>query len=120
IASSALPLTDLSSYDAVIVASDQPTPTYIALANRASQLDDYVTGGGTLEFHAAGWGFNSGEASIVTLPGGVHIQQYSDYTDTVVLPDHPLVAGVPPTIQGTTASHSHLTDLPPDAEIVAT
>src|SRR5262249_19004020 len=64
----------LLAYQKVIVAADQPTSTYQALAARMGQLTDFVDAGGVLEFHAAGWGFNGGDASLVTLPGGMHIK----------------------------------------------
>jgi hypothetical protein len=68
IPSSALAGTDLSHYQKVIVASDQPSFTYGQIAQRAAQIDQYVSHGGVLEFHAAGWGWQGGDASQVTLP----------------------------------------------------
>ena len=54
IPSSSLASLDLSPYALVIVPSDQPTSFYLTLANLSAKLDAYVSGGGVLEFHAAG------------------------------------------------------------------
>src|SRR5207247_11039100 len=107
IPSSALGGTDLSRYRLVIVPSDQPTSTYATLASCSDQLRDYVASGHVLEFHAAGWGSAGGNASLVTLPGGVQISQYSSNTNTVVRPQHPLMAGVPNPIYGGYARHAY-------------
>src|SRR5262249_12115484 len=62
---------DLSRYRHIIVAGDQPSIFYLTLSQRSAQIDAFVSGGGVLEYHGAGWGFNAGDASLVTLPGGV-------------------------------------------------
>ena len=109
---------NLSAYDDLIVAGDQPTPTYQRLTQRAAQIDSFVVNGGTLEFHAAGWGFAGGNPTGVTLPGGMHIvNSYSSLND-VLLPGHPLVAGVPDPFTGNLASHAGFTSIPDGAELI--
>ncbi len=119
IGSAALASTQLNRYRLVIVASDQPTSTYTTLAAGAAQINGYVAGGGVLEFHAAGWGWSGGDASLVTLPGGMHIVQYGAGLNHVLDPTHPLMVGVPEPFFGTGASHAYFTDLPASAHPVA-
>ncbi|MGH7725877.1 MAG: choice-of-anchor D domain-containing protein [Candidatus Eiseniibacteriota bacterium] len=111
---------DLDTYRLIIVASDQSTSSYLNIASQADRLDDFVQGGGQLEFHAAGWGFQGGDASVVTLPGGVGITPYSAGTNFIVLPDHPLVQGLPSAFFGNSASHSYLSNVPAHAQVVTT
>ena len=120
IGSASVGFTDLHGYDVVMVASDQTTSTYAQLASRADQLEDYVVSGGVLDFHAAGWGHAGGNAALVTLPGGVHIQSFSAPSNNVALPDHPLMVGIPNPFPGNYASHAELVDLPANAQIVTT
>jgi hypothetical protein len=116
--SSQLAGTNLSAYDDLIVAGDQSTPTYQKLAQRAAQIDSFVVNGGTLEFHAAGWGFAGGNPTGITLPGGMHIvNSYSSLND-VLLPGHPLVVGVPDPFTGNLASHAAFTSIPDGAELI--
>ncbi len=119
ITTSGLPSTDLATYRVVIVASDQFTSTYSALAMQESRIESFVRGGGVLEFHAAGWGWHGGDASLVTLPGGMHIRQYYSSINTVADPAHPLVQGVPNPFSGTSASHAYFTEVPAGAAWIA-
>jgi subtilisin family serine protease len=116
IPSSQLASTNLSAYRVVLVAGDQPTFTYQTLAGRAAQIENFVLQGGSLEFHAAGWGWNGGNVSLVTLPGGMRTVQYFSSLNHVLLPAHPIVAGVPNPFTGSAASHGHFTAIPPGAE----
>lgn len=111
---------DLDAYRLIIVASDQATQSYLNIAAQAGRLDDYVQGGGQLEFHAAGWGFQGGDASLVTLPGGVGINLFVTGTNFIVLPDHPLVEALPSPFFGNGASHAYLSNLPAQAQTVTT
>ena len=115
---SQLAATNLASYVAVIVASDQPMSAYYNLAARAAQLDAYVQQGGRLEFHAAGFGYNGGDPSVVTLPGGMFIEYDTASTNHVLLPGHPIVAGVPEPFTGNLASHVRFTSIPAGAQLI--
>ncbi len=118
IRSSSLSTTDLTRYKLVIVPSDQRTSFYSTIASRRTQLEAWVGGGGTLEFHAAGWGWNSGNAALVTLPHDVGIVRGSASENFVIDPTHPAVAGVPDRFTGSSASHCYLDNLPPDARAI--
>ena len=110
--------TNLASYFAVIVASDQNTSSYQTLAARAAQIDAYVQQGGRLEFHAAGFGFNGGDATLVTLPGGMHIEVDTASVNRVLLPGHPIATGVPDPFTGNLASHVRFTSIPAGAQLI--
>ncbi len=118
IATGALDATDLARYRKVIVAGDQPTGAYSRLAAAEGQLRQYVESGGVLEFHAAAWGFLGGDASLVTLPGGMRIHLAFAGENDVLDPGHPLVAGVPDPFTGTLASHAYFSSIPAGAAAV--
>jgi hypothetical protein len=119
ISTSAVAAVNLLAYQKVIVASDQSTASYQNLNARLAQFTDYVQAGGVLEVHAAGWGFTGGDASQFTLPGGTKISLfYSSYS--FLAAGHPLLAGVPNPLQGSTVSHSFFHELPANALVLAT
>ncbi|MBI3449035.1 MAG: S8 family serine peptidase, partial [Acidobacteria bacterium] len=119
IPSASLGSTDLSRYRIVLVPSDQPTSYYTRIASASNQIDAFVRGGGVLEFHAAGWGWSDGDASLVTLPGGMRIRQALFGTNQVLDPTHPLMAGVPNPFTGDYASHASFTSIPAAATRIA-
>ena len=110
---------DLADYSVVFIPSDQPQTFYDNYALFSSRFDDYVAGGGLLWFAAAAWGWNGGDASAVILPGGATIGHALENDNTVLLPEHPLMAGVPDPIHGDYVSHAVFGDLPPGAAVVA-
>jgi hypothetical protein len=83
--SSDMGIVDLSQYDRVIIASDQPQAFYDAFNGNISWFEGYVNNGGLLNVHAADQGWNSGSVVNGTLPFGisytsnssdiVHVQQ---------------------------------------------
>jgi subtilisin family serine protease len=114
VSSEDLATTNLAAYRLVIVPSDQSTVFYVRLATHMPQLDAYVSSGGVLEFHAAGWGTQEGDPTIVTLPGGVRIERFDSDSNEVLEPNHDLMKGVPvPAFAGT--SLASFTNLPPEA-----
>ena len=118
IPSASLASTDLAQYVRVIVPSDQTQATYSVLLARAAQLDQYVSDGGILEFHAAAWGWNGGDDSQVILPGGMRIHQRIAITNDVLDPSHPLMAGVPDPFTGNAASHASFSNIPAFATLI--
>ena len=111
----ALATTDLSVYRQIIVAGDQSTSFYSALAAQMPRVTAWVAAGGVLEFHAAGWGWNSGDASRVILPRDLRIEQAYADSNTILDPTHPILEGVPSPFYGSSASHAHFRNVPPDA-----
>ncbi len=115
-----LPYENLASYALVIIASDQPTDTYLRLAARMDQFATYVAAGGVLEFHAAGWGWNGGNPTAVVLPGGMTIAARFADTNHVAEPDHPVMAGIPEQFSAFEASHVYFENLPPGTTVIGT
>jgi len=109
---------DLSPYRLVIIPSDQSTSYYVTVNAQTAKLDAFVRGGGVLEVHAAGWGWNSGDASQFTIPGGMRIESYYSSQNTILAPAHPIVAGVPSPFTGSSASHAHFRDIPVGADLL--
>jgi hypothetical protein len=111
--------TDLTRYRQVIVPSSQPTAFYSRLAEREHQLNDYVNEGGVLEYHAACERRADGGTSLVTLPGGMRVEQSYGYSNAVLLPAHPLMRNVTDPISGTATSLAHFTGVPDGAFLIA-
>jgi hypothetical protein len=110
---------DLFRYAMVLIASDQSDLTYERLGERWQRFEDFVGAGGVLEVHAAGWGFNQGDATRLVLPGSSKVRRNSSSLNHVVLPFHPLAQGVPQSIPGTSTSHAWFGDLPTSVDVVA-
>ena len=91
---------------------------YQRVSQQRDRLTAWVEQGGVLEAHLAAWGSNSGEGSLLTIPGGVRADQSFQIRNQVVLPGHPLVADVPEVFPGNFASQGKLVGLPAEAVIV--
>jgi subtilisin family serine protease len=116
IAPAQLAVTDLSAYSLVLVPDFQTTASYSILAAQADRLSRYVAAGGVLEFHAAD---TFGDASLVTLPGGVRIHHLPAGINRL-LADHPLTSSVPaPLYTSGFVSLSYFSGLPESATLIA-
>jgi DNA-binding beta-propeller fold protein YncE len=119
--SGSMATTDLRAYDLIIIASDQPEAFYQAYNANVARFTAYVQQGGVLEFHAAAWGYGSGNPNGMPLPGGgVLVGAFYYDSNYVVMPEHPIVAGVSNPFSGNSASHGYFTDLLPGTSIIAT
>jgi hypothetical protein len=111
---------DLSGYEVVFVANDQPTAFYGVLADQIDKLAAYAQAGGYLWFGVAAWGSNSGEADGLPLPGGGSVTgPVYESTNTVTAPDHPIAATLPNPFSGDAASHATVSGFP-DGTVIAT
>jgi subtilisin family serine protease len=119
IPTTALGGTELARFRKVIVPSDQPTATYDRIVQHAARIEQFVAGGGVLEFHAACSAVAGGDATRVTLPGGMRVQFALASLNDVLEPAHPLVAEVSDPFTGATASRVHFTSIPAGATQVA-
>ncbi len=119
--SSQLPTLDLSGYEAVFVANDQPTGFYRVLTNRTGQLTAYVESGGYLWLGVAAWGSNGGDADGLPLPGGGTVSgPVLEESNVVTAPEHPIVNGLPSPFFGNFASHATVDGFPPGTVIATT
>ena len=84
---------DLTQYGVVMIANDQSSSMYTALATHAEKLENYVMAGGNLIYGAcdAGWG---GGSISHALPGGVTTSNYYSVYNYIVNDLHPIVTGV--------------------------
>ncbi len=111
---------DLGDYQSIIIANDQPQSFYDAYVDNAAAFDDFVAGGGYLWFEAAAWGWNGGDLTGVSLPGGVVVGgELYEELNTVVDADHPVMAGVPDPWFGSLASHSWFDNTPEGTVLAA-
>ncbi|MGH9249720.1 MAG: carboxypeptidase regulatory-like domain-containing protein, partial [Acidimicrobiales bacterium] len=112
---------DLSGYQAVIIANDQPQDFYDAYNANVGRLEEYAAAGGLVWVEAASLGFNEGEFGNGVLPGGGSLVEANfESSNDVADPAHPTMAGVPDPFTGDAASHSAFQDLPPAAHVIAT
>ncbi len=120
--SGSLALTDLSEYQVVLVAGDQPHSFYEELRAVSARINDFVASGGILEFHAcAGW--NGGSPEGLVLPGGalvVHDYWHSYYYHYVIEPSHALAAGLGSPFYGYFTNDFRIDLLPPGANKIIT
>ncbi len=104
---------DLTPFCLVVVTGSIYGGTLSNLNASLTVLEDFVNAGGTLEYHA--W---TQESIALYLPGGVvSIQEFSG-SNTVTLPGHPIVAGIPSPFFGNEASHNYFDNLPAGATII--
>jgi hypothetical protein len=113
---------NLAEYKFIILASDQPTSTYVNIANNIAQIDSYVSNGGVYVAHACDEGWSVGDWSgLQIMPGGVtHVTGY--YTMYIHITDQqsPIVAGLDDAYFAGWgySAHGYFTNVPPDADVV--
>ena len=74
----AFPTLDLTPYNTIVIAADQPQTFYDNMAANLPILETYVTNGGCLDAHAADAAHNGGLWTNL-LPGGIpHVVDYQD------------------------------------------
>jgi RNA polymerase sigma factor (sigma-70 family) len=109
--------TELAPYRFIIIPGSQSTSEFYAkYAEHAARFDQYVTNGGTLVLE-----LNGAERNGLPMPRGVNMVMSPAKDNAVTLPNHPILVplgGRP--IHATYASHGYLSDLPPDAIVLAT
>lgn len=116
-------MVDLSSYDKVIIPSDQPQAFYDAFEANLGWFEAYVDNGGILQFSAGSNGWNGG--TLTNLPGGYSKVYDSDNSVTIDLPTHPF-ASLPNTITDaeldgwSSSTHAYFDVLPPNAVTICT
>ncbi|MHA1989910.1 MAG: hypothetical protein ACW981_04085 [Candidatus Hodarchaeales archaeon] len=88
--SSQFGLVDLTNYQKVIIASDQPNSFYQAINSHLSWFETYVASGGILEIHGASDGWNTG-TWVNPLPGGLFYNKSSTNSIDIVDSQHPVL-----------------------------
>ena len=109
--------TQLDLYQLVITSSTQGSTSNTTLNGLMTQFEDYVEQGGILVWSGC---TQSTESPYPEAPFGGTNNYGGDSNNVVVDPTHPLLANVADPIYGSSASHNYWTDLPVDAELLAT
>jgi Secretion system C-terminal sorting domain len=117
ITSSQIATTDFSDYTFVLVAGNQnPTFNQNVLDN-IGLLEEYVDGGGWLEFHMA---TNSHTPAMMLWDGTTYSQD--DYQNENFMGpdglDHPALEGVAEPYPGSSTNHGYVTNFPLDAAVI--
>jgi hypothetical protein len=82
---------NLSGFEKVIIASDQPTSFYTAVEANSTWFESYVNNGGILEIHAADGGWASGNWPTGALPCGFTWNHTSGDTVDIALSGHEML-----------------------------
>ncbi len=102
--------TDFDDFDLVLTVSDEGFSYYQALSSNVSKFEDYVSGGGVVQYQCATQGDN------VTVAGGVQVEfgDLDNFND-ILLPEHPIVEGLSSPLEGNSANHTTMSNLPAGA-----
>jgi len=111
--SSQIPETDFSPFDLVITTGSQGWDYYNALSTNVAKFENFVAGGGVVQYQGATQGDN------IDIVGGVDVLFGNSETyNTVLAPSHPIVQGLPPQLEGNAANHTYLVNLPGNAVVI--
>ncbi|WP_367275754.1 S8 family serine peptidase [Marivirga sp.] len=107
---------DLSNIDLIITTGDQTTQYYDDLTTQVAKLEGFVNNGGVIQYQVATQGED------VQLVGGVGaINGNSENFNIVIDSLHPIVTSLPQLLEGSSANHNYLINLPGNAdEIIRT
>ncbi|GBE29751.1 MAG TPA: T9SS type A sorting domain-containing protein [Bacteroidetes bacterium] len=115
--SSSLATADLSAYDFIVIKGNQNATFNQNVLNSMEILDEYVNGGGWLEFHM---GTNTHDPHMMLWDGTTYSED--DYDNDNWMADgadgHPILEGVSEPYEGTYANHGYLLALPESAQIL--
>jgi len=112
---------EFSDYSVVVIPSTQPGSYYQTLVDRKEDIATFVENGGVLVAHTLqfGWPCNGGTDPFKYLPDGVDAPVGIDDSHDILVPDHPVVEGIPEEdFEARQASVSYLRNLPNSAEVV--
>jgi hypothetical protein len=116
---------DLSGFEKVVIASDQSTAFYSAVEANSAWFESYVNNGGTLEIHAADWGWANGPWPTGANPCGfTWASSYGQIVD-IALPGHEILT-TPNVITDAEldgwnlAYHGYFTGYPAGSQIILT
>ncbi|MBN4049650.1 DUF1573 domain-containing protein [Bacteroidales bacterium AH-315-N07] len=114
ITSSQISSTDFSLFDIIITVGAQSTSYYNEISAEVSKFETFVGNGGIVQYQMATQG-----ASNINIVDGVVVMYATENNNNILLPTHPIVAGLSSPLQGSSASHCYVTNLPGNASIIA-
>ncbi|HEU4930159.1 MAG TPA: choice-of-anchor D domain-containing protein, partial [Candidatus Krumholzibacteria bacterium] len=105
--------TNFDAFDLVLTVGDENFQYYQALSSNVAKFEAYVAGGGVVQYQCATQG------DPVTVVGGVQVAvgPFENFND-ILEPGHPIVAGLSSPLEGNSANHTTLHNLPPDALVI--
>ncbi|HET9952324.1 MAG TPA: choice-of-anchor D domain-containing protein [Candidatus Eisenbacteria bacterium] len=113
IASGQIAATDFSKFALIVTVGDESSAYYAALTANVSKFAAFVSAGGVVQYQLATQGSN------VSIAGGARVLYGGgELQNRVLLPSHPIVAGLPSVLHGNSANHCSVTDLPAGARII--
>jgi hypothetical protein len=115
--SSMIPTTDFSAYDFVLVEGNQPSSFNQNVLDNIAVLEEYVAGGGWLQFHMA----TNSHTPAMMLWDGTTYNNAGNENSNFMGPDgmdHPALEGVAEPYTGNAANHGVLTGYPVDAAVI--
>ena len=99
----------LQKYRLVVIVSDQDQAFYNDVGDNMGKLEGYVRNGGSLQIHAANWGWKGGTWT-TPMPGGTNIVRSYSGAEIIIATNQTLVSNY--------ASHGYLVGFPAGAEII--
>lgn len=105
--------TDFAAYDVIITSGDEDDAYYAALSSHVGKFERFVEDGGIVQYDAATQGAD------VLLVGGAQARYANQETrNRILLPNHPIAAGLPLDLEADLVNHCTIDSLPPDARII--
>ena len=105
--------TDFTAYDLVITVGDEGPDYYGAISANVAKFEAFLAAGGTVQYQLATQGDD------VSIANGVLVRYGNlERVNRVLLPDHPIVAGLPALLAGNFANHCTMTQLPARAKVI--
>jgi hypothetical protein len=116
---------DLSGFEKVIIASDQPTAFYTAVETNSAWFENYANNGGIMEIHAADGGWASGYWPTGAIPCGFTWTLNYGNTVDIALPGNEMLTTpnviTDAELDGWSASyHGYFTGFPAGSELILT
>ncbi|MFQ5607760.1 MAG: choice-of-anchor D domain-containing protein, partial [Candidatus Zixiibacteriota bacterium] len=105
--------TDFSPFDLVITTGSQSTSYYTRISSSVGKFEDFVAAGGVVQYQAATQG-----PDVLIVDSARVINSNREDFNRVLLPTHPIVAGLPTILEGNFANHGILADLPVAASVI--
>ncbi|MEJ2721473.1 MAG: choice-of-anchor D domain-containing protein, partial [bacterium] len=97
----------------VVTTGDLSPIYYETLSSNVAKFESFVASGGVVQYQLATQGSNVDIVNGVDVLFG-NLENYN----TVLTPEHPIVAGLPTELEGNYANHAYLVNLPADAVVI--
>ncbi len=111
---SMLASTNFLMYDIIIVVGNQSTTYYNTISSNKAKFEAFLNNGGIVQYQLASYNGNT-----INLAGGVNALTGNNETQNKsILMTHPIVNGLPETLNGNDANSGYLSNLPANVKII--